>query len=266
MQHGFVAVRDNDFKPTHRVPDAVLAAALDEFDDDPASHPGPARLELAARAAYPLISTLSLWADRGTHNNPNADDRRRPGEVIDSMLTSRLGIHQLHRAIVDHNNSRSTLRAVNEDGSIRLTEDRAQDQTLNDVYLRSTFPKAGSPTRPQSTDTPDDMLRDAAAGLGAAVRKLSEAMATMRSVKASDGKDHVETVGVDRNHVSEWKTVLDNATSDLEFWGRLWERRNRRSDRTLARRDDWDAEYHDDPDEAVEAWEDEDSDDVEVVS
>ncbi len=69
MQHGFVSVRDNHFKPTHKDADVVLADALDEFDNNPAGEPGQARLELAARGAYPLISTLSLWADRGTNNN-----------------------------------------------------------------------------------------------------------------------------------------------------------------------------------------------------
>ncbi|MBV9025116.1 MAG: hypothetical protein JO362_15300 [Streptomycetaceae bacterium] len=265
MQHGFVSVRDNHFKPTHRGAEAVLADALDEFDDDPAGTPGQGRLELAARATYPLIATLSLWADRGTSNNPNVDDRRRPGEVIDTMLTSRLGIHQLHRAIVDHNDGRSALRAVDEDGSIRLTEDRAQDQTLSDVYLRSTFPKAGSPSRPASMDTPDDALRDAAAALGAAVRQLEEAMAALRGVKATDGTDHVETVGIDLSHVNEWKGTLDAAGTDLNFWGRIWERRNRRATRVTARRDDrWDSEYLDNPDEVVEAWEDEDA--AEAVS
>jgi hypothetical protein len=259
MQHAFVSVRDNHFNPTHREADVVLADALDEFNGEPAGAPGPARLELAARAAYPLIATLSLWADRGTQNNPNVDDRRRPGEVIDTMLSSRLGIHQLHRAIVDHSSGRSTLRAVADDGSIRLTEDRAQEQTLNDIYLRSTFPKAGSPTRPTNTDTPDDALRDAAAGLGAAIRGLEKAMADIRAVKATDGTDHVETVGIDRNHVREWKALLDETTSDLEFWGRIWERRNRGS-RTAMQRDDWNTEYHDDPDQVLDAWERGDAD------
>ncbi len=264
MQHGFVSVRDSHFNPTHRDSDAILVHALDEFADDPAGIPGPARLELAARAAYPLIATLSLWADRGTQNNPNLDDRRRPGEVIDTMLTSRLGIHQLHRAIVDHRVGRTALRAVNEDGSIRLTEDRAQEQVLSDVYIRSTFPKAGSPTRPSSTDTPDDALRDAIAGVGAAVRVLEEAMTTLRSVKAADGTGHVETVGVDRNHVREWTTFLGETTSDLEFWGRIWERRNRRTNAAVRRDENWAAEYHENPDEALDLWED--TDGIEATS
>lgn len=263
MQHGFVSVRDNHFNPTHRDADAVLGDALSEFDADPAGTPGQARLELAARAAYPLIATLSLWADRGTSNNPNADDRRRPGEVIDTMLTSRLGIQQLHRAIVDHNDGRSSLRAVNDDGTIRLTDDRAQDQTLSDVYLRSTFPKAGSPARPTSMDTPDDALRDAAAALGAAVRQLGETMAALRGVKAGDGTDHVETVGIDLSHVKEWKGILDAAGADLDFWGRIWERRNRRGGHSTARREDsWTAEFLDSPDEAIEEWNDQDAAEV----
>lgn len=92
-------------------------------------------------------------------------------------------------------------------------------------------------------------------------------MAAIKGVKASDGTDHVETVGVDRNHVREWKTVLDGALSDLEFWGRIWERRNRGAVRATARRDgDWDVEYSENPDEIVEDWEDADADDSEVAS
>jgi hypothetical protein len=98
-------------------------------------------------------------------------------------------------------------------------------------------------------------------------------MAAMRAVKAADGTDHVETVGVDRNHVKEWKPTLDIAVSDLEFWGRIWERRNRGAARVTTRSDDeWGAEYNDNLDEAVEAWEDQDTDtaeagdDIEVVS
>lgn len=160
--------------------------------------------------------------------------------------------------MADHSAGRTTLRAVNEDGTIRLTEDRAQPQLLNDVYLRSIFPRAGSPTRPGSTETPDDQLRDAAARMGGAIRTLGEAMSAIRSVKAADGNDHVETVGVDRNHVKEWKKVLDDATSDLEYWGRIWQRRNR-SAGGAGRGDDWDVEYHEDPDQAVGDWEDEDA-------
>jgi hypothetical protein len=267
MEHGFVSVRDNAFSPTHRDADVLLREAIEEYEEDPAGDPGSARLELAARSAYPLIATLSLWADRGSSHNPNADDRRRPGEVIDTMLTSRLGIHQLHRAIIDHGDGRRALRAVAEDGSIRLTEDRAQEQIVNDVYLRSTFPKAGSPGRPSSTETPDDQLRDAAAQLGAAIRSVEETMAAIKAVKASDGTDHVETVGVDRNHVREWKIVLDGALSDLEFWGRIWERRNRGAARATAHRDgDWDVEYSENPDEIVDDWEDADADESNVTS
>ncbi len=177
------------------------------------------------------------------------------------MLMSRLGICQLHRAIVDHCDGRRALRAVTDDGAIRLTEDRAQEQTINDVYLRSTFPKAGSPGRPSSVDTPDDELRDGAAHLGAAVRGIETAMAAIKAVKASDGTDHVETVGIDRNHVREWKAVLDGALSDLDYWGRIWERRNRGTARANANRDgDWDTEYSDNPDDILEDWADADAD------
>lgn len=258
MQHGFVAVRDGAFTPTHRHVDDLLAQSLEEYDEDPAGDPGPGRLELAARAAYPLIATLSLWADRGTHDNPNADDRRRPGEVIDTMLTSRRGLHQLHRAVVDHHAGRTLLRAVDEHGVILRTEDRAQELTINDVYLRSTFPKAGAPTRPAATDTPADKLRDAEAHLGAAVRELREALEAVRKVKAGDGSDHVENVGLNRNHVKEWTPVLAEAQSDLDFWGRTWERLHRVRAASAGDPEDWQEEYQSQPDGALKDWDDDD--------
>ncbi len=52
-----------------------------------------------------------------------------------------------------------------------------QDQTLNDVYLRS-IPQ-GQLTHPDYFHGhPDDMLRDAAAHLGATVYAIEEALAT----------------------------------------------------------------------------------------
>lgn len=257
MEHGFVSVRDNKFTATRRDADDVLQDALDEFDADPGGDPGPAQLDLAARSAYPLISTLALWADRGTQNNPNKDDRRRPGEVIDTMLGSRQGIRQLHQAIID-NTAGNALRAVDENGTVLLTDDRAQERTLNDVYLRSAFPKAGSPTRPTSTDTPDDELRNAIAHLGAAVHEVDEAMKKVKAVKSLDGTDHVETVGIDRNHVNDWKVILDESTSDLEFWARIWKKRAQVTTPTSdeSSGDGWDTEYHDDPDEALGDWDD----------
>jgi hypothetical protein len=56
----------------------------------------------------------------------------------------------------------------------------------------------------------------------------------MRAGNAAGGTNHVETVGVDRNRV-EWKPTLDAALSDLVFWGRICERRNRGPARVTTR-------------------------------
>src|SRR5260370_39272499 len=78
-------------------------------------------------------------------------------------------------------------------------------------------------------------------------------MAAIKAVKGSDGTDHVETVGGDRSRVREWNTTLDGALSDLEFWGCIWERRNRGTARITAHRDgEGDTEDSDSPAGAVE--------------
>lgn len=55
------------------------------------------------------------------------------------------------------------------------------------------------------------------------------------------------------------------ATSDLEFWGRIWERRNRGARSAARSGDGWENEYDANLDRAVEGWEDEDSEDLKVV-
>ena len=70
MQLGFgERVRDSYWKATQRSADELRQSALEELEADGGTRTlGPARLELAARAAYPLIASLSLWGDRGTTN------------------------------------------------------------------------------------------------------------------------------------------------------------------------------------------------------
>ena len=55
-------------------------------------------LELAVRAAYPLVVSGRLNADRGSSRN-DQPDRRTPGEVLDAMRRSLHGVRQLGQAL-----------------------------------------------------------------------------------------------------------------------------------------------------------------------
>ena len=82
------------WKPTFRSADQLLEAALIEHraEPDPDRNPlGPDRRELATRAGYVLVATLSLLADKGTANNDQPDRRvpDRAGELGRSRRRAR---------------------------------------------------------------------------------------------------------------------------------------------------------------------------------
>lgn len=88
------AAQRGNWESTDRSNEILAAEALKEVRVAIASErpvdPGPAPLELAVRAAYPLVVSGRLAADRGTANNTQPD-RRNPGEVIDAMRRTMAG-------------------------------------------------------------------------------------------------------------------------------------------------------------------------------
>ena len=146
MRHAFgKSVHQAHWQSTGRDTDLLVKEALKEvrqsIADADADDPGPASLELAVRAAYPLVVSGRLNADRGTRGNAQPD-RRTPGEVLDAMRRSVQGVHQLGQALRDFANEKA-IRAVDEDGQVRKLESGIDDLMVNDVYLRSEFPAPG---------------------------------------------------------------------------------------------------------------------------
>lgn len=84
-------------------------------------------------------------------------------------------------------------------------------------------------------------------------------MDAIRGVRAIDGAFHVEIVGLDGNHVREWNPVLRTAEADLDFWSRIWQRRNGRAGTSTVGSGEWDSEYSDDPDRGADEWEDDEA-------
>jgi hypothetical protein len=260
MQHGFgEAVRDGDWSATFRSPEELFTAALDEYVEDPDVMKAD-RLELAARAAYPLIASLRLHADRGTANN-SQPDRRTPGQVIDAMLRVPAGLCQLHRALTDQANGHP-IRVVDENGNVVRTDDGAQERLVTDAYLRTTFPPAGAIKAPRAGQTASERLQQALARVSAAVTELERARRDAEGVLGADGTPLIETEGVAAQHCDAWKEELDQVSDALVVWKATWKRRHRNagsvstdtesgegvgspedSDAIVA---DWDAEAEDD--------------------
>lgn len=90
MQTGFSDLLASTFwHATYRSTDELVQTALSELKGGGTG--GPTTLELAARAAYPLITVRQLLPDRGSRDNDQVD-RRVPGAVIERMRADEWGV------------------------------------------------------------------------------------------------------------------------------------------------------------------------------
>jgi len=118
LRHSFgKAAHREDWKISDCSTDLIVTEALKEvrlsIADETIKEPGPASLELAVRAAYPLVVSRRLTADR---NFGDAQaDRRTPGEVLDAMRRTTDGVYQLAQALKDFGSDGQQIRAVQED-------------------------------------------------------------------------------------------------------------------------------------------------------
>jgi len=229
LQLGFgETVRNGGWSSTTRPADDLFKAALHEHRNDPGpdqSALGPHRIELAVRAAYSLIVSKRLWADRGTANN-DQPDRRVPGQVIDRMVRDEAGLRQLHRALVDHA-SGEPIRAVDETGQILLSGEDDQEVYVSDTYLRQKFPAPGQVLAPPSTKTATEKLQAALAEFSKGIDLLERAKGAIDAVLDTDGTPLVEHTGVATADAANWRGRLTTISDELEYWGRTYKRRHR---------------------------------------
>jgi hypothetical protein len=141
------------------------------------------------------------------------------------MRRSRKGVRQLHQALVDHAAGRA-LRVVDADGELVLTADGAQVRQVNDSYLRTAFPAAGTLKAPASPSTPEEKLQAVLSILGQAVTLVVGLVDKVKAVHGADGQALVETQGADKRHCDAWREQLAPVCDDLLVWGRLFQRRH----------------------------------------
>ncbi len=230
MKHAFGKASHREYwTGTDRAIEQLTTAAMDEVHQSLAGagghDPGPASLELAVRAAYPLIVSGKLNADRGTNNNEQPD-RRTPGEVLDAMRQTSQGVHQLAQAVRDFA-SRRQIRAVGEDGQVKQLSDKSGEQVVNDIYLREEYPPAGKVRAPRPGDTPTDHYDNRLSELSTAVDKLTAAFDALAGVAGDDGRPLVDATGVDGKLAEIWRGQLKHIDEELLMWGRTFQRRYR---------------------------------------
>jgi hypothetical protein len=114
-----------------REPGELLDAALAELSDpDSLQLPGPAALELGILALYWLVQKGAFYRELKTAEQArsglgegSATDYRAPNVILTSLLLSRNGLLQLHRAVVDGRAGVSNIRVVDADGTITVVRE-----------------------------------------------------------------------------------------------------------------------------------------------
>ena len=250
--YGKAAHRQGAWKATDRPTSELVQLALKEVDAAIASRaeePGPASVELAVRAAFPLVAQGRLNADRGTSGN-DQPDRRTPGEVLDAMRRSPQGVRQLGQALRDYAGGVS-IRAVDEDGSVRVLDEGAGEQVASDVWLRNEFPPAGKAKAARPGDSPTDRYDRAVEALGAAMQELSRCFDAMAAVAGDDGQPLVDKRGVEVRLTEPWRDRLREINEEMLLWSRAFSRRHGQARSIVVGRADAD----DEPDDIESEWE-----------
>jgi hypothetical protein len=217
LQTGFSdTLASNGWKATYRTTDELVQASLKEVDGGVEN--GPASLELATRAAYPLVVSRQLLADQGTKDNTQPD-RRQPSGVIDRMRTSEWGVWQLGQALVDHRDGEA-IRAVAADGTVVTREDGSGAQRVTDNWLRATFPPPGRPVAPPAPETAHEKYMSALAGVGRQMTGLTQAVRELEAIEGPDGRPLLSTEGVDPAHADAWLADLMTLVQAAAVWKR----------------------------------------------
>lgn len=229
LRHAFgkAAHRRGTWKATDRSTSDLVAAALKEVDLAIATdgdEPGPASVELAVRAAFPLVVDGRLNADRGTSNN-DQPDRRTPGEVLDAMRRQPQGIRQLGQALKDYASGES-IRAIAEDGTVRMLDEGSEEQVLSDVWLRNEFPPAGKAKAARPGDSPTDRYDRAVEALGEAMQQLAQCFDALSIVIGDDGQSLVERRGVETRLTDPWRESIRAVDEELLLWSRAYRKRH----------------------------------------
>ena len=228
MRHAFAkSVHGEDWESTDRDTERLVKESLNEvrlsIGDEARPDPGPASLELAVRAAYPLVVSGRLNADRGSRGNAQPD-RRTPGEVLDAMRRTIQGVLQLGQALRDFADNGRPIRAVDEDGLVKKLPDNSDDQQVNDVYLRCEFPPAGKARAARLGDTPMDHYHNCLNKLSQNVEQLEQSFIALKEVIGDDGRALVEARGVNPRWCSEWREALRSIDEEMLIWGNTFKR------------------------------------------
>ena len=201
-----------DWEATFRSAEELATAAEAEAE---VGNPGPATRELAVRSAYPLVVNGQLL-DRGPRDT-DQPDRRKPGEVINSMRITLQGVYQLRQALVDFGNGRR-IRMVDGTGQV-VRNAEGRDIVAKDAELRHRFHAAGEgPGLVPAPENPAEILGNALNALGSSIREVETALKKVETVQSDDGTSAIESLGASKVDCDVWQAILFAVLQKLPIW------------------------------------------------
>lgn len=217
------AWRNGSFLVSRRPVEALRDAALQNLSENPGSLSKPA-LELGLMGGYWLILTRSLR--RSTSKN---DVVTEPDGILDRMMRTPRGIHQLYQAIEDGRRGTGEVRRVKADtaGSIDYLPTN-KPVIVNDAWLRDEFVSKVSPTTGAASNSDlaapvmiprerlADLLRELRRDVYAVERHIGE-MSGLRE----NGRSLVDAQGINPTEAEDLQTKLQQASMELYRWSRV---------------------------------------------
>jgi hypothetical protein len=221
------------WRVTHRDPDELRDAALDELDEK--KKPTKSARELAALAAYHLIVHGVLGTEesgevRGPGGETRPADKRPPARVLQAMMESPQGIHAMHRVILDGRTGTVPLQ-IDADGQVAQNVNGDPLGPMTNFWLRSTFRAKPVQTTSSGNATPQTPLQELNAALDEFLRLAEEVpdlIAKVESIAAEDDTRLIDREGMDPARASEIRAKLDLGLDRASAYAQTWRQRHPR--------------------------------------
>lgn len=201
---------------TERDPDELRDAALKEMAQ---GKKGPATLELAALAMWPLVTSGDLR--RGKAKSRTDGDPRDPEQILDGLMSSERGIRVLHRAAADDLDGLRP-RQIDMDTFGPVPTVEGGWVAANENWLRKTVvPKpedkaaAGDAHDEAATVTPIRRFEERLEIVDNHMARIPVLLDEVEEIKEDDGTAVVKNEGIDDAHANTWNNILLGAMTKI---------------------------------------------------
>jgi hypothetical protein len=201
-------------------PEQLRDEALAELTSGAA---GPAARLLALYGGYWLVKNGSLLSTTG---GGFGTDTRGPGGLVEAMMATTHGIHQLYQAVVDGRAGREP-SVVDAEGLVQ--RDARGVMTVRDKDVRMTWPKSAGPAPNPAgapAETPVQQLANAKTAIRDAAESVETLVGSLREITDGSNTPVVVERGLSDAYVVPIVDRLNGVVRVLGHYQMIWEAQN----------------------------------------